>query len=364
MSRRYGSLGIILWRATSVVRAGSMTPWWDGLDILRTAEWPAPLRVNTLFPHENKHKQTFSGIQSRVGSGGHQILGSVHFINSTLYPTYHMIKKTFVKLRRINSPDNCHTLDVSKLQAVNKTFNKKSIEVLSFAFDYSLDFSFEIHIEDRELMLDRDNAENRRAYMGSPIVLSNLSLSTWSKYSIDIRQSIYPEEDEALGCKNYPWGGFQTYNDCDEGFMEDYLNKNYPPSVRPFFMLKNQSRASVGPVEMQRSNLLFQTDGPDFVYFQGYTQSDCPKPCKQTFIAGSHNSAQPFKGLKNNQSFIELILPKTMIVTTTFYPTFNIVDTLAGVGGLFGLWLGLGILQLLDSVINLLMFHLGKNNRE
>ena len=50
---------------------------------------------------------------------------------------------------------------------------------------------------------------------------------------------------------------------------------------------------------------------------------------------------------------VELILSDKVMVTNNFYPKFSFVEVLASLGGSLGLWLGLGVLQLLQHLLTI-----------
>ena len=67
----------------------------------------------------------------------------------------------------------------------------------------------------------------------------------------------------------------------------------------------------------------------------------------------SHRVLASYLGdtLRNkNYSEIVLTLSETVLVTSTSYPEFRLGVALAEVGGAMGLWLGLGVLQILESL--------------
>ena len=53
---------------------------------------------------------------------------------------------------------------------------------------------------------------------------------------------------------------------------------------------------------------------------------------------------------QDDQISVELLFSDRVMVTTFYYPLFYTTDLLSSLGGSLGLWLGLGILQLLQVV--------------
>ena len=55
-----------------------------------------------------------------------------------------------------------------------------------------------------------------------------------------------------------------------------------------------------------------------------------------------------------NSSKIDLTFSNQLWVTTYAFPRFNFVDYFSNIGGLLGLWLGLGIAQLFEKCIQII----------
>ena len=53
---------------------------------------------------------------------------------------------------------------------------------------------------------------------------------------------------------------------------------------------------------------------------------------------------------QEGQVSVELLFSDSVMVTTFYFPVFYLTDLLSSLGGSLGLWLGLGILQLLQVV--------------
>ena len=48
-------------------------------------------------------------------------------------------------------------------------------------------------------------------------------------YAIDIKESVFMEDDPSKNCRVYPNKDFQSYRECDDQFMKDYVSKLDPP---------------------------------------------------------------------------------------------------------------------------------------
>ena len=79
----------------------------------------------------------------------------------------------------------------------------------------------------------------------------------------------------------------------------------------------------------------------------GTQLSDCPVPCRSTTFISSLIATE---ASSSNQSSIEITFEETVTVAVTDFAQFTLADFLATVGGSAGLWLGLGALQTLEMV--------------
>ena len=52
-----------------------------------------------------------------------------------------------------------------------------------------------------------------------------------------------------------------------------------------------------------------------------------------------------------NQTIFDFTFDQTVTITETFYPAFEFLDFLSKTGGAIGLWLGLGLAQLVEYVV-------------
>ena len=128
-------------------------------------------------------------------------------------------------------------------------------------------------------------------------------------------------------------------------FMRAGLAASYPqyPDFNPLMVAENESQATpwiaVGRdfYQPKKYNFRDMTDGT--------ARSDCPPPCSQNHISAS------FLGTTTrDKDFAEIVLTFSdiVLITTTSFPQFNLDKALAELGGAMGLWLGVGVLQILE----------------
>ena len=57
------------------------------------------------------------------------------------------------------------------------------------------------------------------------------------RYFISMKQNIHLEMESGINCKNYPFGDFSSYRDCDEDFVYNEMKTKH--NVMPFWATKN-----------------------------------------------------------------------------------------------------------------------------
>ena len=103
---------------------------------------------------------------------------------------------------------------------------------------------FSFYVEDKNKKLTkRPSKSNMLAYLG-PDISQSLENPSSLKLMISIKQFIDPEDDEKKKCKNYPYGGFSTYHECDEDFVLQTFNKIHNGDILPFWVAKDFDRVT------------------------------------------------------------------------------------------------------------------------
>ena len=82
----------------------------------------------------------------------------------------------------------------------------------------------------------------------------------------------------------------------------------------------------------------------------GSQVSDCPLPCTSTEIT-CVNLDEKF--VAENNSRIDITFSDSVSFMMNDFPKFNFAVFLSTLGGSMGLWLGLGVLQSIDIMVNL-----------
>ena len=233
----------------------------------------------------------------------------------------------------------------------------KYVDMIVFYFQPDKVSSAEIMIEDRLSALERDNPEAKRGFSG-PVIEEKLDKGKYSKYAAEFSQTVFVEEDPSIRCKNYPFEGLKSFDECDKEQMEAWVVDKY--NFLPFFMAKEEANATVGPVEVN-FNCNDSASPEAYAHFNGYIKSSCPRPCTQTQIKLNRLVAESW----DFGPAVEVIFSDKVMVTYNYYPKFSPVEALASLGGSLGLWLGLGVLQLLQLTLAALISLIGSlTNKE
>ena len=237
---------------------------------------------------------------------------------------------------------NCLTLDLSRALVTKDS----AIKTVLFAFRQNCEDckSARVVLEERAMATTREIGINSLANLGPDLGKEALKVDKetgkgWATYVVQINENVYVENDPSKNCKNYPYNGFGSYNDCDEHFISTTLKKSFGPEFVPVWAANVTSKTS--SVKWANS-----TDYDINDLFEGVELSQCHLPCTTTNLV-TRFLAERF----DDESIIKIIFGESMTVTTTDFVKFNIVTFLSDVGGAMGLWLGLGIIQFLQLVV-------------
>ena len=268
------------------------------------------------------------------------MLKSVIVLGTQIEGRFEQDVTRFAKSNRLSYPHNCLTLDLNGALTPEQCDHA---DMITFNFDPDEESSVEVAIEDRLSALERDNPEAKRGFLG-PVIEHKLNAKAFTKYVVEFTQSVFVEEDPSIGCKDYPWEGFSSFDDCDKEKMQGWVTNKY--NFLPFYMAKVESNATEGPVKVD-FNCHENTSPEAYAHYNGYIKSACPIPCTQTQIKLNKLITEKWDGAPS----VELMLSDKVMVTHNYYPEFSPVEALASLGGSLGLWLGLGVLQLLQIIV-------------
>ena len=247
------------------------------------------------------------------------------------------LKRKHIKLIRLNHPSNCLTLDLVKIP----NLNLKGINQIHIRFRKSSKYKEEVQMEDRLYSLSRAFKYNRFEIVGPKMELKNLSKNTYRYFSVQFDQKRFLEDDPGKICRKYMK---TSYNDCDEEFMMKSLRKNYPANFMPVWATPNLSLVTTHIIGDQDS---FYKNYAGLIL--GSTQSECPTPCTSTQITSVFLDEKT--GTENR---IDITLSEKVSILVTNFPKFNLALFLSACGGSMGMWLGVGVLQIMQLLANMI----------
>ena len=179
------------------------------------------------------------------------------------------IPSTSYKLAKPNYPNNCLTLDITKLHnPEDKLFGLEIVfETKSFASDV------DVIIEDRLTMVGRTVMSSKRKQL---IHFGSINTTLIKYYFVSFDQTIYRDKEKTF-CVNYPTDQYTSFNDCDHHHLANLLKKS---KLHP---------AWATPQDLSRATNLTKSGGffmglHGTGYFMGRIPAPCVQPCTQTSI--------------------------------------------------------------------------------
>ena len=170
--------------------------------------------------------------------------------------------------KRVSYPNNCQSLSLSNIEHIHIIVLK-----LSGLGNYSV----EVHSTGDSLDTGRRIKEHSSQSTGD-IIKYNGKEGMVRSYMVDIAQRVFVEEDPNSNCRNYPNQEYQSYQECDDKFVRNFL----PGGLTPIWITDDFTEVSTqvfyekGTPERYKLKQLYEklTDGD--------LRSDCPLPCKTT----------------------------------------------------------------------------------
>jgi hypothetical protein len=210
----------------------------------------------------------------------------------------------------------------------------------------------EILLEDKNLKTRRQIMMNRMSNEG-PLLSNSNTKGVLNLYTVELHEEVFVKEDLTKNCIDYPTDQFESYDDCDWQYCRSRLTQEIGPDFMPLWAADNISSVTAEPVLLTEKGLNTHIN-----LVNGLQLSDCKLPCKimktQSKYQGSVTTA--YEGV--SVSFKEDI----QVTTTTFVP-FDPVKFLCDIGGMLGLWLGLGAVQLAAGIMTTLKLAFKKFDR-
>ena len=259
----------------------------------------------------------------------------------------HVIENLEIDSSRPHFPENVINIHLDQLGGMQET------EIFSLGFENLKKHSvekMELRLLDRGLVTSRPLVTLGQ-YQSELIVICNKSESNASienDYNIVIEQNRFLEEDKK--CITYPNEKFKDYRSCDNSFQRKHLQEQTP--FKPYWAFGHLTNDE--PNFITKGIMDAVTHNTVNLLYTGATRSSCLLPCTTT-IAKTKFRFEKVSDTEGKDSerlnWIVFYLPEEMRVTSTTMKVTTFSQILSDLGGTLGLWLGLGVLQLFQSVV-------------
>ena len=163
----------------------------------------------------------------------------------------------------------------------------------------------------------------------------NCSKCVMKMYQTEISQTVYTEKDLTKNCVIYPTKHYKDYKSCDQKFGLSMLSNAFGQNMTPPWATDDVKDVTSTP-----SFLVNKPTLPANLA-AGIKLSDCKIPCTTTKTNTIYQGKQEL-----SYNGLSVLFNADMQVTSTSLVPFSFSKFLSDIGGILGLWLGLGMVQL------------------
>ena len=158
-------------------------------------------------------------------------------------------------------------------------------------------------------------------------------------YTMEIKQDIYVEDDLTKSCSVYPTLQYTSYDQCDMEYVREKTAAVFGSDFIPIWATTDINKVTKKAVLTEE--LWWKWNYPTYNYGFGTFRSPCKLPCTST-----QTNTKLSEVLSAPIPMILVTFEDTMQVTRTDIVQFSLTTFLSNLGGSLGLWLGLGMVQL------------------
>ena len=254
---------------------------------------------------------------------------------------------TTIVIRSPNLDSVLRKTRVTKRNCFAFDFSLKTPDIflkrVKFLFNENITGNVQVQIESSNLFSDRDlsvqSEYNTGQIMEKTLTNDNITGKGQTTYDVMLSKNIFVENDPTKRCRSYPSTKAKSYNECDKKFVRDELEKYVALDFIPIWATDNLFHVSRANV-LNYSNLNIVTSLLD-----GSRSSNCPLPCETSSMRTRFFSEE-----YSEDAIIQINFANRVPVSKTDFVAFDISQCLSDIGGSLGLWLGVGVLQLLEVV--------------
>jgi len=245
-------------------------------------------------------------------------------------------------LERMNWIDSCYFLNMDmiekkhfiKMKTILMLFNERKLN--------KHNARVQLKLQGRNLAAHRDIEAHFFYHAGEVMTLEG-----FTRFRVKIKKRVFIEGEPGTTCRNYPNSDFESYRECDDKYMRRKVDEVAPGlNLTPVWMTRNLSKVTTKPVMV---SLPFRAMSVLESLRTGVDEPDCQLPCEtfstDTKLTTSTKYQHSIGFGINFQQHVE--------VTTTRIIRPTLFSFLSDVGGSLGLWLGLGVLQVLQQLITI-----------
>ena len=175
--------------------------------------------------------------------GGHQIEKIIEFLYVDKdYTTSANVPLEYLKVTKVNFPNNCHSLDLSEVSELNGTrYNQLFIK-----FRELREHKIAVQFKGKSLNTDRNIREHSLRSTGDDIIVKEENVT--KAYTVEITERHFVEEDPINGCRDYPNPEYASYDECDNQFMRKTL-----PGLTPVWITEVLEEVTIQKIDEDRT---------------------------------------------------------------------------------------------------------------